>query len=90
MERKMTNFSFQTTAIDCRTQMTGSASSDSDLTPLEIQRWEDDGGAVLADPRPQKKQAFQGLAWRSTDAGAFADHLVNAERYPHGELATAG
>jgi hypothetical protein len=33
-----------------------SASPNHGLTPLEIQRWEDDGGAVLGDvaPRPEK------------------------------------
>jgi hypothetical protein len=42
--------------IDCLKHAACSASPNHGLTPLEIQRWEDDGGAVLGDaaPRPEK------------------------------------
>jgi hypothetical protein len=34
-----------------------SASPNHGLTPLEIQRWEDDGGAIPADAMPRRERA---------------------------------
>jgi hypothetical protein len=41
--------------LDYLKQAVCSASPNHGVTPIEIQRWEDDGGAILADrpPRPQ-------------------------------------
>jgi len=39
--------------IDCLKQAACSASSNCGLTLIEIQRWEDDGGAILADAAPR-------------------------------------
>ncbi|TMJ61620.1 MAG: hypothetical protein E6G81_04130 [Alphaproteobacteria bacterium] len=42
--------------IDCLTHAACSASPNHGLTPLEIQRWEDDGGAILAEPKRQRQR----------------------------------
>jgi len=47
--------------IDCLKEAVCSASPNHGLTPIEIQRWEDDGGAVLAEPamrRPRHVRHF--------------------------------
>jgi hypothetical protein len=43
--------------IDCLRHAACSASPNHGLTPLEIQRWEDDGGAILAEPPPRRARA---------------------------------
>jgi hypothetical protein len=52
MERNMTKF-----CIDESKPRTCSASPNHDLIPLEIQRWEDDGGAILTDISPCRQRA---------------------------------
>jgi hypothetical protein len=42
--------------IDCLKHAACSASPNHGLTPLEIQRWEDDGGAILADAPPRRER----------------------------------
>ena len=42
--------------IDCLTHAACSASPNHGLTPLEIQRREDDGGAILAEPKRQRQR----------------------------------
>jgi hypothetical protein len=54
MERYVTNI-----FIDRRKQTARSAAHEHDPTPAEIQRWEDDGGAVSPPPAPIKKSAEQ-------------------------------
>ena len=39
---------------DCLKHATRAASPNHGLTLVEIQRWEDDGGAILADEMPQR------------------------------------
>ena len=39
--------------IDCLRHAASSALPNHGRTPLEIQRWEDDGGAILAGPSPR-------------------------------------
>jgi hypothetical protein len=48
MERKMTKL-----LIECPKPMARTASHVHGPTPAEIQRWEDDGGAILPDPPPR-------------------------------------
>ncbi len=58
MERTMTLTFLKTTLIDRRAKAS-SALPDDDLTAIEIQRWEDDGGAVLPDAlSPRKRLVF--------------------------------
>jgi hypothetical protein len=57
-KRNMTNSLFIATIADNRTP-TCSAVSARDVTPLEIQRWEDDGGAVLPDAMPRKQRSLR-------------------------------
>ena len=64
MERNVRHSLFETTG------------SDSDPTPLEIQRWEDDGGAVLPDVMPSRKWSLQR---RAIDDFQFDRELVAAE-----------
>jgi hypothetical protein len=40
--------------IDCLKHAACAATPNHGLTPLEIQRWEDDGGAILADISPRR------------------------------------
>jgi hypothetical protein len=47
VKRNMTQY-----IIDCLKQAACSASPNHGLTPLEIQRWEDDGGAILTEATP--------------------------------------
>ena len=42
--------------IDDLKQHACSASPNHGLTPLDIQRWEDDGGAILAEPKRQRQR----------------------------------
>ena len=79
MERNMTT-GLYTTTIDDRLPATCSAVSGHDVTPLDIQRWEDDGGAVLPDAMPRKQRSL-----RHPDA---ALRHGRAERHLH-ELAAA-
>ena len=44
-----------TTTIDDRLPATCSAVSGHDVTPLDIQRWEDDGGAVPPEITPRDR-----------------------------------
>ena len=64
MERNVTHSLFRTTG------------SDSDPTPFEIQRWEDDGGAVLTDVMPSRKRSMR---HRAIDEFQFDRELVAAE-----------
>ena len=77
MERNMTSPLFTTTITDRWMQAARAASADHDLTPIEIQRWEDDGGAVGPEVRPRTKPSLH----RSTDCGVFAFHPASAERF---------
>ena len=43
--------------VDFLKQTGRSASHEHDPTPAEIQRWEDDGGALLPDPTPRDRVA---------------------------------
>ena len=52
MERNVTKH-----LIDCLKQAACSASPNRGLTPLEIQRWEDDGGAIPTDAMPGRVRA---------------------------------
>jgi hypothetical protein len=52
MERNVTRH-----FIDCLKQAACSASPNHGLSPLEIQRWEDDGGAIPADAMPRRERA---------------------------------
>ena len=45
---------------DCLKHTAGAASPNHGLTPVEIQRWEDDGGAVLPDA-PRRVRADRHL-----------------------------
>jgi len=45
--------------IDDLKQHACSASPNHGLTPLDIQRWEDDGGAILAEPAPWSRRAHR-------------------------------
>jgi hypothetical protein len=56
MERNVTEH-----IIDCLKQAASSASPNHGLTALEIQRWEDDGGAVLANATPRREGADRHL-----------------------------
>ena len=47
MERNVTKHT-----IDCLKEAVCSASPNHGLTLIEIQRWEDDGGAISAGPAP--------------------------------------
>jgi hypothetical protein len=58
MERNVANSLFKITIIDRRLPVAFSASSN-EPTPLEIQRWEDDGGAVLRDALRPRKRSLQ-------------------------------
>ena len=58
----MANSLFTARIADDRTPATGSAISARDVTPLEIQRWEDDGGAVLPDAMPRKQRSLRCIA----------------------------
>jgi hypothetical protein len=51
MERNVTNF-----FIDNLTQMPRRGSHSHAPTPAEIQRWEDDGGAILPDKPPHRTE----------------------------------
>jgi hypothetical protein len=58
-KRNMANFLFTAMIADDRKPATCSAVSARDVTPLEIQRWEDDGGAVLPDAMPRKQRSLR-------------------------------
>ena len=64
MERIVTHSLFKTTG------------SDRDPTPLEIQRWEDDGGAALPDAMSSRKRSMR---QRAIDEFQFDRELVAAE-----------
>jgi hypothetical protein len=51
MERNMTRH-----LIDCLKQAACSASPNHGLTLIEIQRWEDDGGAIPTDAMPRRER----------------------------------
>jgi len=51
MERNMTKHT-----IDCLKDAVCSASPNHGLTLIEIQRWEDDGGAIPAGPTPRRQR----------------------------------
>jgi len=74
MERNVTSFLFNMTTLD-RLWAVGSV-SDRDPTPLEIQRWEDDGGAALPDAMPSRKRSMRHCA---IDEFQFDRELVAAE-----------
>ena len=60
---------FTTTIIDRRTG--------NDLTAIEIQRWEDGGGAALPDATPPRKPTLH----RSADRGAGKFRPASAARF---------
>jgi hypothetical protein len=43
--------------IDCLRHAASSASPNHGRTPLENQRWEDDGGAILVEPSPRRARS---------------------------------
>ena len=43
--------------IDCLKHAACSASPNRGLTPLEIQRWEDDGGVIVADVPARRERS---------------------------------
>jgi hypothetical protein len=53
MERNVTKHT-----IDCLKEAACSGSPNRGLTPIEIQRWEDDGGAIPA-ARPTRRQRHE-------------------------------
>jgi hypothetical protein len=55
MERKMTNLIFPLTVRDQRSTGTSFGSPGHEPTPLEIQRWEDDGGAILPEQSRRRR-----------------------------------
>ena len=61
-----------TMTIDDRTPATCSAVSAHDVILLEIQRWEDDGGAVFPDVTPRHRPASQHAAPGCTMAHSLA------------------
>jgi len=63
---------FTTTTIDDRMLATCSAVSAHDVTPLEIQRWEDDGGAVLLGVTPRHRLSSHPAAPGYTMPGSLA------------------
>jgi hypothetical protein len=56
MERNVTKH-----LIDCLKHAACSASPNHGLTLIEIQRWEDDGGAILAELTPRRDGADRHL-----------------------------
>jgi hypothetical protein len=80
-KRNMANSPFIATIIDERTPPSGSAASVRHVTPNEIQRWEDDGGAVLPDALPRKQRSLRCITSGVTDSGIVEFHPRRAERY---------
>ena len=54
MERNVTKHT-----IDCLKEAVCSASPNHNLTLIELQRWEDDGGAISAGPTPRRQRCVR-------------------------------